>query len=75
MQTTFEHKFKLNETVYFKTDHGVNEGLVITLYLTKELSINTGLDYNYLSYGILKNSHQHTVASHNVFATPQEAFK
>jgi hypothetical protein len=71
----FDHKFELNETVYFKTPQGVNKGLVVEIYFQKNLSINNGQNYKYLSYGILKNTQEYKVLEHNVFATTEEAFK
>jgi len=74
-ETTFYHKFNVNETVYYQHDFGVNTGLIIRILLNKELSLSDGRTYNYISYDILKNSSVNKVPEHKVFATPEEAFK
>lgn len=73
--TVFDHKFNLNDTVYYKTDHGVNKGLIIRILLNKELSLSDGKSYNYINYDIIRENIVSKVAERNVFATPYEAFK
>lgn len=74
-ETTFYHKFNVNETVYYQHDFGVNKGSIIRILLNKELSLSEGRTYNYISYDIIEGSSVNRVLEHRVFATPEEAFK